>query len=80
MKIARKVVFKRQFQKINHKRQSDVRLNSRDFIVFFTKQYAESMMSEEKTIRDKIDERRVKICVIHERIKIIIVAEWMIHF
>ena len=38
-----------------------MRLNSRNFIVFFTKQYAEFIMSEEKTIRDEIDERRMKI-------------------
>ena len=37
IEIIRKVVSKQRFQKINHKRQSDVRPNSRDFIVFFIK-------------------------------------------
>ena len=50
IKIAREVISKQQFQKFNRKQQSDVRLNSRDFIVFFIKQYAEFIMSEKKTI------------------------------
>ena len=37
-------------------------------------------MSREKTIRDKVDEKRVKICAAHERVKITIVIESMIHF
>ena len=37
IEIAWEVVSKRRFQKINHKRQSDVRLNLCDFIIFFTK-------------------------------------------
>ena len=37
IEIAREVVLKQRFQEFNHKRQSDVRLNLRDFIVFFTK-------------------------------------------
>ena len=57
-----------------------MRLNSRDFIVFFTKQHAEFIMSEEKTIRDEVDERRVKICATHERAETTIVAESMTHF
>ena len=36
-------------------------------------------MSEEKTIRDKINEKRVKICATHERVEITIVAESMTH-
>ena len=80
IEIAREVVSKRRFQKINHKRQNDVRLNSHDFIIFFTKQHAELIMSEEKTIRDKVDERQMKICITHERVEIITVVELMIHF
>ena len=80
IEIARKVVSKRRFQKINHKRQNEVRLNLRDFIVFFTKQHAEFIMSEEETIRDEIDEKRVKICATHERAETTIVAESMTHF
>ena len=41
IEIVRKVVSKRRSQKINHKRQSEVRLNSRDSIVFFIKQHVE---------------------------------------
>ena len=37
-------------------------------------------MSEEKTIQDKIDERRMKICTAHERAEITIVVESMIYF
>ena len=80
IEIARKVVSKRRFQKINHKRQSEVRLNLRDFIIFFTKQHAELIMSEKKAIRDEIDEKRMKICVTYERAKITIVVESMTHF
>ena len=80
IKIARKVVSKRRSQKINHKRQSEVRLNLRDFIAFFTKQHAESIMSKEKAIRNEIDEKRVKICAIHERAETTIVVESMTHF
>ena len=54
-----------------------MRLNSRDFIVFFTKQHVEFIMSEEKTIRNEIDKKRVKIYAIYERAEIIIVAESM---
>ena len=79
IEIARKVVSKQWYQKINHKRQSDVRLNSRDFIVFFIKQYVELIMSKEKAIRDEINERRMKICAAHERVEITIVAESMTH-
>ena len=79
IEIAREVVSKRRFQKINHKRQSDVRLNSRDFIIFFTKQYAEFIMSEKKTIRNEINEKWVKVCATHERVKITIVVESMTH-
>ena len=79
IEIAREVVSKRRFQKINHKRQSGVRLNSRDFIVFFTKQHAELIMSEKKTIWDGVDERRVKICATHERAETTIVVESMTH-
>ena len=57
-----------------------MQLNSRDFIVFFTKQHAELIMSKEETIRDDIDERRVKICATHKCIEITIVAESMTHF
>ena len=57
-----------------------MRLNSRDFIAFFTKQHVEFIISEKKTIRDEIDERRMKICATHERIKTIIVIESMTHF
>ena len=56
-----------------------MRLNSRDFIAFFTKQHAELIMSKEKTIRDEVDEKRVKICAIHERVETIIVVESMTH-
>ena len=80
IEIAREVVSKRRSQKINHKRQSGVRLNSRDFIAFFTKQHAELIMSEKKTIRNEIDKRRAKICTIHKRIKTTIVVESMIYF
>ena len=80
IEIAREVVSKQRFQKINHKRQSEVRLNSHDFIVFFTKQHAEFIMSGEKTIRDEFDERWVKICAAHERAKTTIVAELITHF
>ena len=80
IEIARKIILKWRFQKINHKRQSDVRLNSRNFIVFFTKQYAEFIMSEEKTIQDEIDEKWMKICAIYERAEIITVVESMTHF
>ena len=79
IEIAREVVSKRRFQKINHKRQSEVRLNSRDFIAFFTKQHAELIMSEEEAIRDEVDERRMKICATHERVETIIVVESMTH-
>ena len=37
-------------------------------------------MSEEETIRDEIDKKRVKICAAHERVEITIVVEPMIHF
>ena len=57
IEIVREIVLKQRFQKINHKRQTDVRLNSRDFIIFFTKQYAEFIMSEEKAMQDEIDKR-----------------------
>ena len=77
--IAWKVVSKQRSQKINHKRQSEVRLNSRGFIVFFTKQHAESIMSEKKAIRDEVDERRVEICAAHERAETTIVAGSMAH-
>ena len=80
IEIARKVVSKRRFQKINHKRQSEVRLNSRDFIAFFTKQHAEFIISREKTIRNEIDKKRMKICATHERVETIIVVESMTHF
>ena len=53
--------------------------NSRDFIVFFTKQYTEFIMSEEKTIQNKIDEKRMKICTTYERAETTIVAESMTH-
>ena len=56
-----------------------MRLNSRDFIAFFTKQHAELIMLEEKTIRDEVDERRVKICAVYERVKTTIVTESMTH-
>ena len=79
IKIARKVVSKRRSQKINHKRQSEVRLNSRNFIAFFTKQHVKSIMSKEKTIQNEVDEKRMKICAIHERAEIRIVVESMIH-
>ena len=79
IEIARKVVSKRRFQKINHKRQSDVRLNSRDFIIFFTKQHAEFIMSEEKTIWNEINERQIKICATHKRVETTIVVESMIY-
>ena len=80
IEIARKIVSKQRFQKINHKRQNDVRLNSRDFIVFFIKQYAESITSGKKTIQNEIDEKRVKICAAHERAETTIVVESMTHF
>ena len=80
IEIAREVVSKQRFQKINHKRQSGVRLNSRDFIVFFTKQHAEFIMSRKKAIRDEVDERRVKICTAYERTETTIVAKSMTHF
>ena len=56
-----------------------MRLNSRDFIAFFTKQHAEFIMSEEKAIRNEIDEKRVKICATHERVETTIVVESMTH-
>ena len=79
IEIAWKIVSKQRSQKINHKRQSGVRLNSRDFITFFTKQYAEFIISKKKTIQDEIDERRMKICATHERVETIIVVESMTH-
>ena len=57
-----------------------MRLNSRDFIVFFIKQYIEFIISEEKTIQDEVDKRRTKICAIHERVEITIVVESITHF
>ena len=57
-----------------------MRLNSRDFIAFFTKQHAEFIMSEKKTIRDEINKKRVKICITYKRVEITIVAESMTHF
>ena len=57
-----------------------MRLSLYDFIVFFTKQHTESIILEKKTIRDKVDEKRVKICAIHKCIEITIVAESMIYF
>ena len=77
IEIAQKIISKRRFQKINHKRQNDVRLNLHDFIIFFIKQHAQFIMSEKKTIRNEIDEKRMKIYATHERVKTIIVAESM---
>ena len=79
IEIARKVVLKRRFQKINHKRQSDMRLNSRDFIIFFKKQHTEFIMWKERTIRNEVDKKRVKICATHERAETTIIVESMTH-
>ena len=37
-------------------------------------------MSEKKTIRNEVDEKRMKICATHERVETTIVAESMTHF
>ena len=37
-------------------------------------------MLEKETIRDEINKRRMKICATYKRVKIIIVAESIIHF
>ena len=57
-----------------------MRLNSRDFIAFFIKYHTEFIISEEKTIQDKIDEKRMKIYATYERVQTTIVAESMPHF
>ena len=80
IEIACEIVSKQQFQKFNHKWQYDVRLSLCDFIVFFTKQYVEFIISKKKTIWDEIEKKRMKICATHERAEIIIVVESMTHF
>ena len=57
-----------------------MRLNSRDFIIFFIKQHAKFIMSEEKTIRNEINEKRMKIYAIHERVETTIVVQSMTYF
>ena len=56
-----------------------MRLNSRDFIVFLAKQYAELIMSKEKIIRNKFIKKRVKICVTYKCVKTTIVVKSMTH-
>ena len=57
-----------------------MRLNSREFITFFTKQHVKRITSEEKTIRNEIDEKPMKICAAHERVETTIVIESMLTF
>ena len=80
LKLLEKSFRNNDFKKFNHKRQSDVRLNSHDFIAFFTKQHVKLIMSEKKMIWDKVDEKRVKICAAYERVETIIVVESITHF